>query len=55
LRRAQRAGEIAPDKDAKALARFFVATIQGMRSTARATSDRASLEQVARIALSTLV
>lgn len=54
LRRAQHAGEIAPDKDPAALARFFVATIQGLRSTARATSNRAGLEQVARVALSTL-
>jgi TetR/AcrR family transcriptional repressor of nem operon len=54
LRRGQRSGELAPDKDAGALARFFLATIQGMRSTARASSNRAALEQVARVALSTL-
>ena len=54
LRRAQRSGELAPDKHAGALARFFLATIQGMRSTARASSNRAALEQVARVALSTL-
>jgi TetR/AcrR family transcriptional regulator, transcriptional repressor for nem operon len=54
LRKAQRSGELAPDKDAGALARFFLATIQGMRSTARASSNRAALEQVARVALSTL-
>jgi TetR/AcrR family transcriptional repressor of nem operon len=54
LRRAQRCGELAPDKDAGALARFFLATIQGMRSTARVSSNRAALEQVARVALSTL-
>ena len=54
LRRAQRSGEFAPDKNAAALARFFLATIQGMRSTARASSNRAALEQVARVALSTL-
>ena len=54
VRRAQRSGEIAPDKNAAALARFFLATIQGMRSTARASSNHAALEQVARVALSTL-
>jgi TetR/AcrR family transcriptional repressor of nem operon len=54
LRRAQRSGELALDKDAGALARFFLATIQGMRATARASSNRAALEQVARLALSTL-
>ena len=54
LRRAQQSGELAPDKDARALARFFLASIQGMRATARASSNRAGLEQVARVALSAL-
>jgi TetR/AcrR family transcriptional repressor of nem operon len=54
LRRAQQVGEIAADKDARALAKFFLASIQGMRATARASSNRAGLEQVARVALSTL-
>src|SRR6266705_1096852 len=40
LRKAQRGGELAPGKDAGALARFFVATIQGMRSTARELQSR---------------
>jgi TetR/AcrR family transcriptional repressor of nem operon len=53
LRGAQQSGELGADKDARALARFFV-TIQGMRATARASSNRAGLEQVARVALSTL-
>jgi AcrR family transcriptional regulator len=54
LRKAQQSGELAGDKDARGLARFFLATIQGMRATARASSNRAGLEQVARIALSAL-
>jgi TetR/AcrR family transcriptional repressor of nem operon len=54
LLRAQRSGELPADKDARGLAAFFVATIQGMRSTARASSDRTSLEHVARVALSAL-
>ena len=54
LRTAQQSGELAADKDARALARFLLATIQGMRATARASSNRAGLEQVARVALSTL-
>jgi TetR/AcrR family transcriptional repressor of nem operon len=54
LRRAQQSGELPPRKDARALARFLVATIQGMRATARASSNRAALDQVARLALSTL-
>ena len=51
LRRAQRGGEFGPEKDAGALAKFFVATIQGMRAMARLKSDRRALRQVARIAL----
>jgi AcrR family transcriptional regulator len=54
LNRAELAGELSARKDARALARFLVATIQGMRATARASSNRAALEQVARLALSTL-
>jgi TetR/AcrR family transcriptional regulator, transcriptional repressor for nem operon len=54
LRRAQQSGELAADKDVGALAKFFLASIQGMRATARASSNRAGLEQVARVALSAL-
>ena len=51
LRRAQTRGELSRTHKPAALAHFFVATIQGMRTTARLTSDRKALEQVARIAL----
>jgi len=51
LRRAQSRGELARTHDTKALAHFFVVTIQGMRATARLRSDRRALEQVARVAL----
>ena len=54
LQRAQDAGDLPGDRDPDALARFFLATIQGMRSTARVNSNRAALEQVARVALTTL-
>jgi len=54
LRNAQHGGELAAAKDTAALARFFMVTIQGMRATARARSDRAALEQVANLALSML-
>src|SRR5271170_3031310 len=40
LRRGQRGGELRNGSDASALARFFVATIQGMRAMARLKSDR---------------
>lgn len=54
FRRAQRGGELEAGKDPAALAKFFVATIQGMRSTGRAVQDRTSLERIARVALSVL-
>ena len=54
LRNAQKSGELSPQKDARALAQFFLASIQGMRAMARASSNRADLEQVACVALSTL-
>ncbi len=54
LRDAQARGELAADKDPMALAQFFMAALQGIRATARACSDRAALEHVARLALSLL-
>ena len=51
LARAQKQEELSPKDDPAALARFFVATIQGMRAMARLKSDRKALEQIARIAL----
>lgn len=51
LKRAQEQGELPAREDPEALARFFVATIQGMRAMARLKSDRKALEQVAQVAL----
>ncbi len=51
LRRAQVGKELPAREDPAALARFFVVTIQGMRTMARLRSDRKALEQVARVAL----
>jgi TetR/AcrR family transcriptional regulator, transcriptional repressor for nem operon len=51
LTRAKKQGELSSKDDPEALARFFVVTIQGMRAMARLSSDRAALEQVARVAL----
>jgi TetR/AcrR family transcriptional repressor of nem operon len=54
LRAGQNRGELGAAKDPAALANFFLATIQGMRQLARATSDRAALRRIAGVALSTL-
>ncbi len=51
LRRGRRSRELTGETDANALAKFFVATIQGMRAMARLKSDRRALRQVAEIAL----
>jgi TetR/AcrR family transcriptional regulator, transcriptional repressor for nem operon len=51
LRRGQRDGELPNGAEAGALAKFFVATIQGMRAMARLKSDRWALRQVAKIEL----
>jgi AcrR family transcriptional regulator len=54
LARGRAAGDLAADKDPAAIARFFLAAIQGLRASARVRSDRAALEQIARLALTVL-
>lgn len=54
IRRAQAAGEVPAGRDASALARFFVATVFGLRVTARSSPDPAAARQSAEIALSLL-
>jgi TetR/AcrR family transcriptional repressor of nem operon len=54
LKRSRKRGEISSGKDPAALARFFVATIQGMRAIARLNHDRKALESIAGIALGAL-
>ena len=48
------AGEIPADRDPKALARFFVSTLHGVRVLARAGVDRAVLDDSVRTALEVL-
>jgi TetR/AcrR family transcriptional repressor of nem operon len=54
LDRAQSLGEIGAEKDTKALARFFVATVQGMRAMGRVQPKRKALQAVAELALGVL-
>lgn len=54
LVRAREAGEIPADKDPRALARFLVNNLHGLRVLARAGSDRPTLEDAARVALEAL-
>jgi len=52
LHRAKDNGELSADQEPLAMARFFIATVQGMRALARLRSDRRALKQIASIALS---
>ncbi len=54
LERAQKAGELGKKKDAAALARFFVATVQGMHAMGRVVPKHKPLAAVAAIALEAL-
>lgn len=54
IRRGQDMGEIAPGKDARALARFFVGVAQGLRVLARGGTAEPTLRDVVATALTTL-
>lgn len=54
LLRARDRGEIHSDSDPRALARFLVNTLHGLRVLARAGADRETLEDTVRVALGTL-
>lgn len=51
LRRGQAAGEIDAGRDARALARFLVTVVQGMRVVGKATADRDALHDTVEVAL----
>ena len=51
---AQERREIGAEKDPLRLAKFFVATIQGMRALARLNHDRRELESISAVALRSL-
>ncbi len=54
LARAQATGELAAGRDPRALARYLFNALQGLRVTAKATDDRGTLEDIARVTLSAL-
>jgi len=54
LMRAKERGELAPDADVRALARFLTASFQGLRLVGKANPDRAVLEDTARTILRSL-
>jgi TetR/AcrR family transcriptional repressor of nem operon len=52
--RAQNAGEIAPARNPRALARFLTSSAQGLSVMAKASPDRAVLEDIVTVILATL-
>lgn len=52
--RAQKAGEIDPTRNARALARFLTSSAQGLSVMAKASPDRAVLEDIVRVTLAAL-
>jgi len=51
LRRGQEAGEIDRVRDARALARFLVSVVQGMRVLGKASTDRSALSDTVEVAI----
>jgi TetR/AcrR family transcriptional repressor of nem operon len=54
VRRGQKLGEIAADKEPRALARYLTGTLNGLLVMGKANPDRRALQDVSRIALSAL-
>ncbi len=54
IERGQAAGEISPDKDAKALGHFFLTTVQGLRVIARTDPDPQTMRETVAAALRAL-
>ncbi len=54
VERGQREGDIAPDKDARALARYLTSSLNGLMVVGKANPDPEALSDVARTALTVL-
>ena len=54
LERAREQGELSPKKDTRALARFLLAALQGLRVSAKADPHSPALADIAEVALQTL-
>jgi TetR/AcrR family transcriptional repressor of nem operon len=54
IQRGQENGEITNKQDAKALARFFMNTVKGIRVSAKSTTDKALFSDIISTALSLL-
>lgn len=54
IRRAQREGDISPDKDAEALGRYVVSTISGLKTMVKAGFSPRAVDEVAEVAMDAL-
>lgn len=54
IRRAQREGDISPEKDAEALARYVVSTISGLKTMVKAGFSPKAVDEVAEVAMGAL-
>jgi TetR/AcrR family transcriptional repressor of nem operon len=54
IRRAQKLGEIGPDKEPRPLARYLTGTLNGLLVMGKAKPDRRTLQDVVRVALTVL-
>lgn len=54
IKRGQQSGEITDAKEARALARFLISTVQGIQTVVKLAPDEATLRDIADTALSTL-
>ena len=54
VRRAQHEGDISPEKDAEALARYIVSTISGLKTMVKAGYSPKAVDEVAEVALGAL-
>jgi TetR/AcrR family transcriptional repressor of nem operon len=54
IKKGQDSGEITNKQDARALARFIINTVKGIRVTAKSTNDKTIFDDIIRLAISVL-
>jgi TetR/AcrR family transcriptional repressor of nem operon len=54
IKKGQDSGEITNKQDARALARFIINTVKGIRVTAKSTNDKTIFDDIIKLAVSVL-
>jgi TetR/AcrR family transcriptional repressor of nem operon len=54
IKKGQDSGEITNKQDARALARFIINTVKGIRVTAKSTNDKTIFDDIIKLAISVL-